>query len=128
MRRVFLLISSPGILPGPEVHSMPKLTSIKDHRLMSAASRTGSGDKVYTLIEYKRTPATMVDTKPTMNDVSTAHLSPLVVFSRDQSSGNGNAKINTSVATVNALVPVHLCCQILLLYGRITSLMVCCLQ
>jgi hypothetical protein len=92
--------------------------------LMRAASRTGSGDKVYTLIEYKRTPATRVDTKPTANDVSTAHLSLLFVFSRDQSNGNGNAKINTSVATVNAFVPIRLCCQNLLLYERIISLMV----
>jgi hypothetical protein len=124
MHLFYLLMSILGVLPGPEVHSMPKLTSMKDHRLMRAASRTGSGDKVYTLIEYRRTPATRVDMKPTANDVSTAHLSLLFVFSRDQSNGNGNAKINTSVATVNAFVPIRLCCQNLLLYERIISLMV----
>jgi hypothetical protein len=103
------------ILPGPEAHNMPRLTSMKDHRLIGAASRTGSADKVYTLIEYSRTPATMVDTKPTMNAARTEYLSLLVVFLSDQSSGNGNAKINMSEATVNAFVAVDDFCQILAL-------------
>jgi hypothetical protein len=88
---------------------------MKDHRLIGAASRTGSADKVYTLIEYSRTPATMVDTKPTMNAARTEYLSLLVVFLSDQSSGNGNAKINMSEATVNAFVAVDDFCQILAL-------------
>ena len=82
------------------------MTSMNDHRLMGAASRTGSVDKVYTLIEYNRTPATMVDTKPTMNAARTAYLSRLDVFLRDQSNGNGSAKINTSDTTVNELVAI----------------------
>jgi hypothetical protein len=102
-------------LPGPEAHSMPRLTSMKDQRFIGAASRTGSADKVYTLIEYSRTPATMVDTKPTMNAASTEYLSLLVVFLRDQSSGNGNAKISMSDATVNAFVAVDLIRQVLAL-------------
>ena len=92
---------------------MPRLTSINDHRLIGAASRTGSLERVYTLIEYNRTPATMVDTKPTMNAASTAYLSLLVVFLRDQSSGKGSAKIKISEATVNEFVAVHVPCQIL---------------
>lgn len=75
---------------------------------MGAASRTGSVDRVYTLIEYNRTPATMVDTKPTMNAARTAYLSRLDVFLRDQSSGNGSAKINISDATVNEFVAIYL--------------------
>lgn len=85
---------------------MPRLTSIKDHRLMGAASRTGSVDTVYTLIEYRRTPATIVDTKPTMNAARTAYLSRLDVFLRDQRSGNGSAKIRTSETTVKEFVAV----------------------
>ena len=79
---------------------------MNDHRLIGAASRTGSVDKVYTLIEYSRIPATIVDTKPTMNAASTAYLSLLVVFLRDHSSGKGSAKIRMSEATVNAFVAV----------------------
>jgi hypothetical protein len=81
---------------------------MNDQRLIGAASRTGSADKVYTLIEYNRTPATMVETKPTPNPTRTAYLSRLVVFLRDQSSGNGNAKIKMSDATVNVFVAVDL--------------------
>lgn len=94
---------------------------MKDQRLIGAASRTGSADKVYTLIEYNRTPATMVDTKPTMNAARTAYLSLLVVFLRDQSSGNGSAKINMSDATVNEFVAVDSICQIFALGERNAS-------
>jgi hypothetical protein len=79
---------------------------MKDQRFIGAASRTGSADRVYTLMEYNRTPATIVDTKPTPNAASTAYLSRLVVFLRDHSSGSGNAKIKISEATVNAFVAV----------------------
>jgi hypothetical protein len=95
---------------------------------MGAASRTGSVDKVYTLIEYSRTPATMVDTKPTMKAARTAYLSRLDVFLRDQSSGNGSAKINTSDTTVNEFVAIILC-QISSLWRQmITSIKVYDLQ
>ena len=85
---------------------MPRLTSMNDQRLMGAASRTGSVDRVYTLIEYNRTPATIVDTKPTINAARTAYLSRLGVFLRDQRSGNGSAKIRTSETTVKEFVAV----------------------
>lgn len=78
---------------------------------MGAASRTGSVDRVYTLIEYSRTPATMVDTKPTMKAASTAYLSRLDVFLRDQSNGTGSAKMRMSEATVNEFVAIHVQCQ-----------------
>lgn len=95
---------------------MPRLTSIKDHRLIGAASRTGSLDRVYTLIEYKRTPATIVDTKPTMKAASTAYLSLLDVFLRDHRSGNGRAKISISEATVNEFVAVRISSQMIVLH------------
>jgi hypothetical protein len=50
-----------------------------------------------------------------MNAASTEYLSLLVVFLRDQSSGNGNAKISMSDATVNAFVAVDLIRQVLAL-------------
>jgi hypothetical protein len=115
-------MSTLGVLPGPEVHSMPRLISMKDQRLMGAASRTGSSDNVYTLIEYNRIPATIVEMKPTMNAASTANLSFLDVFWRDQSSGIGSAKIITSEATVNTFVAVRFFRQLSVPCGEILTI------